>query len=68
MSPTVANNNFANVDMAIVQSLAKQLQITLPKNGDLRSKAFICHAKEQMITKLYDTLNTSNDVELNFKR
>ena len=46
MSPIAANNTCANIDMSVVQSLAKQLQITLPKNGDLRSKAFICHAKE----------------------
>lgn len=68
MSPTAANNTCANVDMATVQSLAKQLQISLPKNGDLRSKAFICHAKEQMLTKLFDTLNRSNEIELDFKR
>ena len=68
MSPIAANNTNCNVDMVAVQSLAKQLQITLPKNGDLRSKAFICHAKEQMLTKLFETLNKSNGIELNFKR
>ena len=61
-------NTVLNVDMAVVQSLAKQLQITLPKNGDLRGKAFVCHAKEQMLIRLYETLNRSNGVELNFKR
>jgi len=54
--------------MAVVTSLAKQLQITLPKNNDMRSKAFICHAKEQMLVKLYEALNKSNLVELHFKR
>ena len=68
MSPTMANNNIANIDMPTVQSLARQLQVTLPKNNDLRSKAFICHAKEQMLTKLFETLNKSNGIELKFKR
>ena len=68
MSPTTANNSIANVDMPAVQNLAKQLQITLPKNGDLRGKAFICHAKEQMLHKLFETVNKSNKVELHFKR
>ena len=65
-SPT--NNAVTNVDMAVVASLAKQLQVILPKNNDLRSKAFICHAKEQMLLKLFETLNRSNYVDLNFKR
>lgn len=65
-SPT--NNAFNNVDMAIVSNLAKQLHIVISKNNDLRSKAFICHAKEQMLVKLFETLNKSNGVDLHFKR
>ena len=65
-SPT--NSSSVNVDFAVVTSLAKQLQIKLPKNNDLRSKAFICHAKEQMLVKLFESLNKSNLVELYFKR
>lgn len=68
MSPTTANNTTANVDMQVVQGLAKQLQIQLPKNGDLRGKAFICHSKEQMLTRLFETVNKSNNIELHFKR
>ena len=56
------------VDLGTLQALAKQLKITLPKGNELKGKVFICHAKEQILLKLYETLNKSNDIELNFKR
>ena len=52
----------------MVTKLAQQLGINIPKNNDLRSKNFLCHAKEQMLTKLYNTLKASNDVQLDLKR
>ena len=56
------------VDLAQVQSLARQLQITLPKNNDLRGKAFLSHSKEKMYLKLFTTLNHSNGVDMKFER
>ena len=51
------NNQMGLVDLAQVQILARQLQITLPKNNDLRGKAFLSHSKEKMYLKLFTTLN-----------
>ena len=44
------------------------MAINIPKNNDLRSKAFLCHAKEQMLKLLFDALNKENEVDLKFKR
>jgi hypothetical protein len=61
LSPTfikVVSTN--SVDMKVVTLLADQLQVIIPKNNDMRSKAFLCHAKEQMLKCLYETINQSN--------
>ena len=69
LSPTSTKVISTNsIDMKVVNLLADQLQVLIPKNNDLRSKAFLCHAKEQMLRCLYETINQSNKVELNFKR
>ena len=54
--------------MALVAQIAKSLGIYLPKNNDFKSKAFLNTSREMMYTRLWVTINKSNDVELNFKR
>ena len=47
MSPVAANPmNPGAMDMKVICGLAETLTIAIPRNHDLRSKAFICHAKE----------------------
>lgn len=65
--PSPANST-NGLDLKVIGQLAESLQITIPRNMDLRSKTFLCHSKEQMLKKLFDAINQSNGVELNFKR
>jgi hypothetical protein len=55
--PSPASLATNGLDMKVICQLADQLMITIPRNMDLRSKAFLCHSKEQMLKKLFEALN-----------
>jgi hypothetical protein len=49
-------------------NLARQLDIQMPRNNELKSKNFLKISKEKMHDRLFSTLNKSNGIELDFKR
>lgn len=68
-------NKMIQFDSHMIQVLAKQLNIILPKQFShldqnlYKSKQFIIHCKEMMLKKLYHTINFSNEMhKLHFER
>jgi len=67
---TMLESNNANflVNVKLISQLAKQFDIMMPSNNDIKSTSFLRLSKEKMQTKLLNVLNKSNGIELDFKR
>jgi hypothetical protein len=56
------------MNVTLITNLARQLNIEMPRNIDLKSKNFLRLSKEKMYLRLFGTLNQANGVQLEFKR
>jgi len=56
------------ISSSVIASLARVLNIPLPKNNDYKSKIFLMQSKEKISTLLFNCLNSSNEIDLQFKR